>query len=178
VPLLGAYVSGMPKLTDAEVDAFLQEPGHLVRIGVVDDEGAPLVVPTWFIVRDGTFCVTPRERSAWFAHLRREPRICFTVDEAASPYRKVVLRGTVRVVHDVGEDDAWRDLYRDITMRYVPEEWGEAYLADTHDEPRALLGLDLAAAATTTWRMPAQPGEDPLDVWAPRYYHGGPRAGG
>jgi nitroimidazol reductase NimA-like FMN-containing flavoprotein (pyridoxamine 5'-phosphate oxidase superfamily) len=166
----------VPGLSDDEVVAFLDEPGHLVRIGVVDEAGAPLVVPAWFVLRDGTFFVTPRERSAWFGHLRRDPRVCFTVDEERPPYRKVVLRGAVRVVHDVGEDDAWRDLYRAITLRYVPEEWGEAYLADTRDEPRALLGLDLDAAERTTWRMPARPGEDPLDVWAPRYYHGGPRA--
>ena len=31
---------------------FLDEPGHLVRIATVDDDGWPRVVPTWF-VRDG-----------------------------------------------------------------------------------------------------------------------------
>jgi hypothetical protein len=77
----------------------------------------------------------------------------------------------VQVVHDLGEDDAWRDVYRAITLRYVPEEWGDAYLEDTRDEPRALLGLRLADAETTTWRMPERPGEGPLEVWAPRYYH-------
>src|SRR3712207_9047834 len=82
-------------MTSAEVADFLDEPGHLVRIGTTDDDGMPLVVPTWFIVRDGTFLVTPRERSAWFSYLRRDPRVCFTVDETAGPYRKVVLRGRV-----------------------------------------------------------------------------------
>lgn len=77
----------------------------------------------------------------------------------------------MRTVFPLGQDDAWRDVYRRITMRYVPPEWGEAYLADTHDEPRALLGLPLSEAEVTTWRMPALPGEDPLAVWAPRYYH-------
>jgi nitroimidazol reductase NimA-like FMN-containing flavoprotein (pyridoxamine 5'-phosphate oxidase superfamily) len=167
----------VPGLSDAEVASFLDERGHLVRIGTVDETGAPHVVPAWFLVRDGTFLVTPRARSAWFDHVRREPRVCFTVDEERPPYRKVVLRGAVRVVHDVGRDDEWRDVYRAITLRYVPDEWGEAYLRDTHDEPRALLGLDLASATRTSWRMPGR-GEDPLDVWAPRYYHGGPRARG
>ena len=168
----------MPRLSEDEVASFLDEPGHLVRIGTVDEHGAPLVVPTWFVVRGGTFLVTPRARSTWLGHVRRDPRVCFTVDEERPPYRKVVLRGEAHVVHEVGEDDAWRDLYRAITLRYVPEEWGDAYLRDTADEPRALLGLDLGTAARTTWRMPAVRGEDPLDVWAPRYYHGGPRARG
>lgn len=158
-------------MTDREVDAFLDEPGHLVRIGTVDRDGSPLVVPAWFIVEDGMFMVTPRERSVWFGNLMADPRVCFTVDESVGPYRKVVLRGAVRALFPLGEDDRWRDVYRRITMRYVPPDWGEAYLADTHDEPRALLGLPISQATVTTWRMPARPGEDPLAVWAPRYYH-------
>jgi len=158
-------------MTPAEVDAFLAEPGQLVRIGTTDPDGSPLVVPTWFTVEDGVFLVTPRERSRWLANLVADPRVCFTVDESVGPYRKVVVRGSVDTIHPLGHDDAWRDVYRRITMRYVPVEWGEAYLADTRDEPRALLGLRLSDATVTTWRMPARPGEDPLAVWAPRYYH-------
>ena len=161
----------MPGLTTAEVDAFLSEPGHLVRIGTVDPDGSPLVVPAWFIVDDGVFMVTPRERSRWLANLMADPRVCLTVDESVGPYRKVVLRGSVSILFPLGQDDAWRDVYRRITLRYVPSEWGDAYLADTHDEPRALLGLPMSAATLTTWRMPTHPGENPLAVWAPRYYH-------
>ena len=159
-------------MTAAEVRAFLDEPGHLVRIGTVDPDGSPLVVPTWFIVENGVFLVTPRERSSWLANLTADPRVCFTVDESVGPYRKVVLRGSVRTIFPLGQDDQWRDVYRRITMRYVPLEWGDAYLADTHDEPRALLGLTIAEAdRVNTWRMPARAGENPLAVWAPRYYH-------
>jgi nitroimidazol reductase NimA-like FMN-containing flavoprotein (pyridoxamine 5'-phosphate oxidase superfamily) len=161
----------MPGMTSVEIEAFLSEPGHLVRIGTTDRDGLPLVVPTWFIVEDGLFMITPRERSRWFLNLQRDPRVCFTVDESVGPYRKVVLRGAVQVLFPLGRDDEWRDVYRRITMRYVPPEWGDAYLADTHDEPRALLGMPTARASITSWRMPARPGEDPLAVWAPRYYH-------
>jgi nitroimidazol reductase NimA-like FMN-containing flavoprotein (pyridoxamine 5'-phosphate oxidase superfamily) len=157
-------------MTTDEVAQFLDEPGHLVRIATVDGDGAPMVVPAWFIHRDAQLLVTPRERSAWRAHLRDEPRVCFLIDEEQSPYRKVVVRGSVDVVHDVGRDDEWRDIYRAITLRYVPEAWGDAYLQDTHDEPRALISLDMNKARVTTWRMPMT-GENPLAVWAPRYYH-------
>lgn len=159
-------------MSPEEVAVFLDEPGHLVRIGTVGPDGSPLVVPTWFIVEDGVFLVTPRERSSWFANLSANPEVCFTVDESVGPYRKVILRGSVRTIHPLGQDDAWRDLYRRITLRYVPPEWGDAYLADTRDEPRALLGLPVSEATTqSTWRMPSLPGENPLAVWAPRYYH-------
>ncbi|HEX5267359.1 MAG TPA: pyridoxamine 5'-phosphate oxidase family protein, partial [Acidimicrobiales bacterium] len=110
-------------MTPAEVDAFLAEPGQLVRIGTTDPDGSPLVVPTWFIVEDGVFLVTPRERSRWLANLTADPRVCFTVDESVGPYRKVVVRGSAETIHPLGHDDAWRDVYRRITMRYVPVEW-------------------------------------------------------
>lgn len=160
----------MPEMTPAEVEAFLDEPGHLLRIGTVDLDGQPLVVPIWFIHDAGRLLFTPRARAAWFGHLRTNPKAGCTVDESTGLMRKVVARGRIEVLHDLGDDDAWRDVYRSITMRYVPEEFGEAYLADTHDEPRALLALNLASAKVSTWRMPGR-GEDSLAVWAPRYYH-------
>src|SRR4028118_1712947 len=95
-------------MTTEEVQQFLDEPRRLVRIGTVDGSGAPHVVPTWFIVRDGTFLVTPRERSAWLSHLRADPRVCFTVDEERSLQRKVGLRGRVQVVPGPGEAGARR----------------------------------------------------------------------
>lgn len=99
-------------MTAEEVDEFLAEPGHLLRIGVVDETGIPLVVPIWY----------------------------------------------------VGEDDAWRDLYREITLRYTPPAWGDAYLQDTIQERRALLRVPLATSEVQSRRMPFREGEDPLAV--------------
>jgi nitroimidazol reductase NimA-like FMN-containing flavoprotein (pyridoxamine 5'-phosphate oxidase superfamily) len=160
-------------MTTEEIDGFLAEPGHLLRIGVVDEAGMPLVVPIWFIARDGALWFTPREKSRWLAHLRSNPRICCTIDESRAGSRKLVVRGRAEIVHDVGEDDAWRDLYREITLRYTPEAWGDAYLQDTIQERRALLRVPLAGSEVHSWRMPFREGEDPLAVWAPRYYRGG-----
>ena len=129
-----ANVAIMPEMTDAETAAFLDEPGHLLRIGTVDDDGQPLVVPIWFMRSADRLLFTPRARSAWLRHLRSNPRAGCTIDESGGVMRKVVARGEVTLVHDLGEDDAWRDIYRAITMRYVPEHWGESYLNDTHEE--------------------------------------------
>ena len=162
----------MPVLTDAELYAFLDEPGHLVRLATTDETGMPLVVPAWFI-RDGNrLLVTPRARSSWWRHLRRDPRTCFSVDEDPTPYRKLTAQGTIEIVHAEGQDDAWRAVYRSIATRYTSEAGADAYLHNTRAEPRALIALDLAATGTTlsSWRMPVA-GEDPSSVWAPRYYH-------
>lgn len=163
----------MPKMTDKETTGFLDEPGHLLRLGTVDADLMPSVVPIWFLHRDNRLWFTPRARSEWFGHLRANPKVCATIDESDGSMRKLIARGEAQLEHDVGSDDAWRDIYRAITLRYVPERFGNAYLDDTHDEPRGLWSLDLATARVATWRMPTSPGENPLDVWAPKYYHDG-----
>lgn len=159
----------MPKMTDEEVTTFLHEPGHLVRIGTVDADGMPRVVPTWFVMVDGEVLFTPRGPAVFLANIRRDARIGLSIDEDALPYRKITVQGRARIVHEPGEDDAWRDLYRTIAKRYVPAEGADAYVDSTIDQPRALIGVPLAGSRVSTWRMPVQ-GEDPTGIWARRYF--------
>ena len=48
----------MPGLSDDQVAAFLDEPGHLARIATTDVDGMPRVLPLWFVHIDGRilFC--------------------------------------------------------------------------------------------------------------------------
>jgi nitroimidazol reductase NimA-like FMN-containing flavoprotein (pyridoxamine 5'-phosphate oxidase superfamily) len=159
----------MPKLTDAELATFLDEPGHLVRVATVDGDGMPRNVPLWFVHHDRMIVFTPRLHSVLLGNVRRDPRIGLTIDEEALPYRKVSVQGTAVVLHEPGEDDVWRDLYLRIAMRYVAEDGARAYVTGTDDQPRALLGVRLADAKVSTWRMPIE-GEDGTGIWHRRYY--------
>lgn len=157
-------------MTDRELNDFLAEPQHLLRLGTNGTDGIPRVVPIWYIHEEGKIWFTPRARSAWFDDLREDPRVCAAIDEETGTMRKLIARGTAVIEHEVGDDDAWRDIYRRITLRYTPETFADAYLTDTHDEPRGLCSLELSSAHCNTWRMPVE-GEDRLAVWAPKYYH-------
>lgn len=161
----------MPKLTSAETATFLQEPGHLARIGTVDDGGMPRVLPLWFVVEDGALLFTPRSPAVIWKNLLRDPRVGISIDEDATPWRKVSVQGVVEVRHQPGEDDAWRDVYRRIAKRYVADAAADAYVDGTDDQPRALCAvvLDTATTKVSTWRMPVA-GEDPRGVWARRYF--------
>ena len=162
----------MPGLTPEQTSSFLDEPGHLLRLGTNGTDGMPRVVPIWFIHEDGALWFTPRAKSAWFADLRADPAVCCTIDESQGSMRKVVARGRAELVHDLGADDIWRDQYRRIACRYTPESFADAYIADTIDEPRGLYRLVLESADVTTWRMPVGD-EDRLAVWGRQYYHDG-----
>jgi len=159
----------MPKLTADETATFLDEPGHLVRIATVDDDGMPRNVPLWFILHEDQIVFTPRIHSVLLGNVRRDPRIALTIDEEALPYRKISVQGTATILHEPGEDDVWRDLYLRIAMRYVPEDGARAYVTGTDDQPRALIGVRLADARVSTWRMPVGD-EDGTGIWARRYY--------
>jgi nitroimidazol reductase NimA-like FMN-containing flavoprotein (pyridoxamine 5'-phosphate oxidase superfamily) len=158
-------------MTRTEVEEFLAEPGHHVRIATVDPDGHPLVVPAWFLYTQQRIYVTPRARSQWFSNLSTDPRACFSIDEEPRPYRKVTIRGQVEIVHPPGEDDHWRDIYRNIALRYWPSSPTDEYLGRTRHIRRALvaLPLDYDSPATTTWRLPTQD-EDGAGIWASRYW--------
>ncbi len=159
----------MPRLSSQEREDFLTKPGILMRIATVREDGSPLVTPIWFCYEDDAVYFTPREKSEWFACLRRDPRLAATIDEEAQPYRKVVIEGKAELVFDLARDDDWRDLYRRIARRYLPEDAAEAYIQNTIDQPRALYRLALAGAKIRTWRMPV--GDEPANgIWHPRYY--------
>src|ERR1041384_4708127 len=159
----------MPKLTPTEIDDFLTERGHLARIATVRADGSPSVVPVWFLYERGEIHITPRKHSEFGRNLRRDPRTAITIDEEAGSYRKVIVEGRVRFLHEDGEDDRWRDLYRRIARRYVDDASAEYYVTETIDQPRALLAVDLATAKVTTSRMPRE-GEPYTGIWARRYY--------
>ena len=159
----------MPSLSLSERDVFLNEPGVVMRVAVVRSDGSPLIAPIWFLLEDNAIYFTPRERSEWFACLRRDPRVSLCIDEQPLPYRKVIVEGGAELVHDVGEDDAWRDRYRRIARRYVPADAAEAYVQNTIDEPRGLYRVVLDTANVRTWRMPLE-GEAQEGIWHRRYY--------
>ena len=79
-------------------------------------------------------------------------------DEASQPYRRVVVDGTAELVHVVGEDDVWRDQYRDIARRYISQDAAEDYVQRTIDQLRGASTASGPDARVRNWRMPV-PGE-------------------
>ncbi|MEX2238695.1 MAG: pyridoxamine 5'-phosphate oxidase family protein [Dehalococcoidia bacterium] len=159
----------MPALTSSEIEQFLSEPGHLLRVGTVDEEGTPRVVPVWFLHREGEILFTPRGRSVLEQNIVRDPRVGLCIDEEQAPYRKLVAGGAVRIVQAAGQEEQWADIYQAIAERYTPPAWASHYIESTMDQPRSLVALNLPEAAVKTWRMPRE-GEPASGIWARHYY--------
>lgn len=159
----------MPQLTTKERDIFLNEREILMRIAVTRENGSPLVTPIWYLYEKDTIFFTPREKSEWFSCLRHDPRVALCIDEQALPYRKVLIEGNAKLIHDIKEDDQWREQYRRIAERYVTKDGAEAYIQNTIDQPRGLFSVSLKNSKVTSWRMPIRD-ENGMGIWHKRYY--------
>ena len=53
---------------------FLAEP-VVARIGTIDENGLPYVTPVWQEWDGSAFWIVPRERSAWVAHIKKNPNV-------------------------------------------------------------------------------------------------------
>jgi hypothetical protein len=86
-------------LSEAEVVALLAEP-IVMRLGMIDATGWPLVHPIWHVFEGGVFRLVVSKTSRKANLLRATPRAYFTVDTgtAAGNARGVRGRATVRVV--------------------------------------------------------------------------------
>jgi len=167
----------MPALSGAERDAFLREPGLLMRFSTIKPDGAPYATAIWYVYEDGAIWFTPRRESVWRLHLMRDPRIAIVIDEQALPYRKVVVEGRAELAYDLGRDADWRDRYRRIAERYVPPDGADHYITETLDQTRALFRVALPQASVRTWRMPV--GDEPYaGIWHRRYYAAGSKLAG
>jgi PPOX class probable F420-dependent enzyme len=93
-------------MTDLEIRAFLADGTRTAKLATVSADGAPRVVPVWFVLDEGeagigTIVFTTGRTSAKAAAMRRDPRVALCVDAEAPPYDFVEVIGRVTMVDDV-----------------------------------------------------------------------------
>jgi nitroimidazol reductase NimA-like FMN-containing flavoprotein (pyridoxamine 5'-phosphate oxidase superfamily) len=147
----------MARLTDDELAEFLAGP-VICRLGCLDDDGWPRVVPVWMQhADDGGFYLVPRERSAWARYLQRDGRVSLCLDERAD-HRRVLVRGHARILEEPNVGGRWVPILREMAERY----WGERgveYHTRSLAEPRWLVFVE--PLQITSWH----------GTWAERYKH-------
>ena len=119
------------------------------RIGCLDREGWPYVVPCWFEYADGGFYIIPRARSAWAKLIQRDPRVSLCIDEASRFNRRVLVKGRAEILEEPNVGGRWVEIGRRMALRYLGER-GPDYLEPTLNEPRWLLFIH--PLAITTWQ--------------------------
>lgn len=141
-------------MTGGEVDAFLDDE-RTCRIATVGSDGAPHVVPLWFVWDGEHVWLNSLVRSQRWTDLERDPRVSLVVDAGVdfAELRGVEVSGTARVVGEVprqgqpGPDVA--DVERLFAAKYSPN--GEF----TVDGRHAWLRIDVEKLVSWDFRKAA-----------------------
>lgn len=94
----------------------LCETGELMRLAYSDARGYPRVVPVWYVLINGAYCIGTETKSAKLKAIKREPRVGWVIDGGDKPkYRGVSLYGQALEVSDPQEREA---IYRALGDKY------------------------------------------------------------
>jgi nitroimidazol reductase NimA-like FMN-containing flavoprotein (pyridoxamine 5'-phosphate oxidase superfamily) len=143
----------------AEERAALLTRGVIARLGCLDDEGYPYVVPVWFEYADGGFYIIPRERSAWARFLQRDGRVSLCIEAAEGDGARVLVKGTAELIELPNVGGRWVEIAHDMAVRYMGAENGPRYFETTQAEPRWLFFV--RPQRLTDW----------VGGWAGKYKH-------
>jgi PPOX class probable F420-dependent enzyme len=112
------------KLEPDEVREFLSLRGRTGKLATTRKDGAPHVVPIWFVM-DGEDVVFTIGTDDLKAHnLRRDPRACLCVDDERPPFSYVQVNGTVEMADSPPDMLEWTTR---IAGRYMGVDQAEAY---------------------------------------------------
>ena len=87
------------KMSEEEIAGFLAG-NPFCRLGCLDEEGWPYVVPCWFAHSEGGFYIVPRARSAWAHYIQRDPRVFLCIDDTTIYNRRVLVKGEATIVEE------------------------------------------------------------------------------
>ena len=104
------------------IRAFLDDLRY-ATISTVDPDGRPRQAVVWYTIDGDEIVINSAIGRRWPANLVRDPRLSFTVIDAADQYRWVGLTGTVSQTTDWATTQA--DI-ADMARRYHADEPGEA----------------------------------------------------
>lgn len=114
----------MKEMTREECREFLLGGTKTGKLATIRNDGRPHVVPIWFDLDDDAVIFTTGDRSVKFMNMKRDPRVCITVDDQTPPYSYVMIEGTASFSQDPSELLRWATR---IGGRYMGEGQAEAY---------------------------------------------------
>ena len=128
------------RMTDAEIDVFLQQPLHAI-LATHASEGPPQLSPVWFLYEDGRLSTCIASGSAKHKNLKRRPGVSFCIDGGRGDVRTVMLYGTAELrPSDDEATEATR--WRIIRHYHEREEDAQSYYESVRDRPHVLLVLE------------------------------------
>ncbi len=137
-------------MTEKETLEFLREP-LLLRIGMVDADGYPMVHPVWFVYEDEKFLIVSERSSKKAGVAKKNGRVYFVVDKVTEETGSCGVRGKAdaRII----DDPAYvLELARKQLLRYTGSLAGD--LAEKMMESaKDMVVIELRPKFLGTWRQ-------------------------
>jgi PPOX class probable F420-dependent enzyme len=111
-------------MSEQERRAFLATGTRTAKLAVTRGDGAPHVVPVWFVLDGDIMVFTTGERTVKGRALQRDPRVSMCVDDDNPPFSFVMIAGLAAVSHD---HDDLRAAATRIGARYMGDERAEEF---------------------------------------------------
>lgn len=137
------------RMTDAEVEAFLQEQ-RTMSIATIARDGRPHLIAMWYAFLDGLPCFWTFAKSQKVVNLRRDPRITAMV-EAGDTYAE--LRGIELIGHAeiTGEEDEVLRFGVEEFERYQGVKMTEALLPGVQKMAAKRVVVKIRAERIVSW---------------------------
>jgi PPOX class probable F420-dependent enzyme len=94
-------------MSEAEWRAFVSSGTRTGKAGVTRADGTPHVTPIWFVLDGDDLVFTTGGSGVKARALRRDPRVCVSVDDQTPPYSFVSLWGEASLSDDLDELLRW-----------------------------------------------------------------------
>jgi PPOX class probable F420-dependent enzyme len=114
----------MQEMTKNEYREFMLKGTKTLNIATVKKNGSPHVVPIWFDLDNGNIVFTTGGDSVKAKNMRRDPRVCLTVDDQTPPYAFAQIEGIATFSEDLKEMLYWATR---IGRRYMGDDQAEAF---------------------------------------------------
>jgi PPOX class probable F420-dependent enzyme len=144
-------------LSPEALDALLRET-IVARLGTIDDEGYPYVVPVWTEWDGRAMWLVARARAAYVAHLVARPRAALSIVRADAADTRALILGRAEIVAGPGPlEGEMEALARRMARRYDGPD-GDRYIDESRAWPRVLIRI--VPDRIQSWGDPG---------WHPRY---------
>ena len=111
-------------MSDEERRAFLGAGTRTAKLAVTRQNGAPHVVPIWFVLDDDDVIFTTGAGTVKGRAMQRDRRAALCVDDDRPPFSFVTIEGTVSIGTDLDEMLPWATR---LGARYMGAERAEQF---------------------------------------------------
>lgn len=126
-------IGSQPAFETAAMERFLADD-HIAVLSYLRADGRPNQAPIWYAYRDGVIWFSAESDSPKVRALRKDPRVCVTIQDERPPYRAVIVEGTIELVEPGAPDAPAGELGSDMAVHYFGKVAAQQYEKLVRDE--------------------------------------------